>query len=421
MADLLVLTGNCQAQYLAAVLDGLAGAQAIYYGVGYGTVPSFEGRLSWSLYGARFRGVVKEARARGDRIMLIEQRTPVADPPDLKLDPAFTVAFPHLICYALYPAEFCRDHGLPTAPNPRRLWSLDLNNMAKGQERSAFTIDIAGYCEEHFRKEVLFNTPGHPTGPLNALLVHGVLVQLASFDPRYGGSDLAERVRRHEGVNWVTSHPVAPDVEEKLDLDWGKSYHDFCRLIRACWTEQALGDEIPVLIARVEQTYAQDSIYWFWAAAIWWQRRNSEAAIQASRIGLGLSPGHGQYWLGLQTRLLQSGFGLQAESLLDEVRRVFGNRFEADAVLATLYNNLGRYHEALPLAINHFYNYGYNPEPLQPIAHALTELGRFDEIHNYARMTMAHYPGKTGQVEQILAPYAERVSSFEAVQARAVS
>jgi len=408
MSDLLVFVGNCQAQYLAAVLDGLAGARAIYYGVGYGAAPSFEGLLSRSLHGDGFRRVVGEARARGDRVVVVEQRHMLAPSLDLGLEPSFTAAFPHVICYALFPAEFCRDHGLARAPRTRRLFELDLHRMAKVQKSAGYATDIAGFIESRLPREVLFTTPGHLTGTLSALVLEGLLDQLAGFDARYGGSDLVERIRHHEGMNWVTSHPIDAAVQEQLGLDWGEPYRDFCRLVGALWNEKALGDDIPDLIARNRDRYADNTIYWFCAAAHWWQRGDVAPALDASRECVRLQPGHGGMWLGLQTRLFQSGHRAEADAVLDEVRQIFGDRFELDGVLAALLNNVARYEQALPHAVNHFRNMVYHPEYLAPLAEALSRLGRFDEMAKHRNTAEAHYPDLIPRIEQIIAPLAQQ-------------
>lgn len=390
---------------MAAIFDGLNGAQAIYVGVGYGFIPNFGCRLTRNLVGERLREGLAAAQERGDRIVTVQQVTSVVQPMDLGLTPALACNFPNLGLHALSPVEFCAFYGTDEAPAPDRIFEIDLGQMMRSQRKAGFSVDVAGYIEQNFRREILFNTPGHPGGVLGALLTEGVLDQLQALDPAYADPSLVQAVRAHEGINFMSSMPLPLDVVESLKLDWTGPDAELARLLALAQTDDLATDHSAELIRSLRGTFEDNTQFWRVAAAVHAARHESKERLEALRRLVDLNPGSSYFWTELSTALRQAGEVDPADRLSDDVDQFYGDRMERDYILTGLHNVAGRHEEALEHATKYFDGSGAWYFALLGVIPTLALLGRRDEIESYAERARAAWPTRIGQIDHAVATY----------------
>lgn len=265
------VTGNCQAQYLASAFSSVPGCSAIAVGRRFGFDPMVGDLKPIYCDPKVFPTRLRESRDAGQRVVLLEQVTPVAALRDMSdiddVELAAHVRFPNAQSGALWPGKILPDDLIDTKPG--RVLSMDLAGMRQAQKKADFPIDIAGFVKSEFVRQPLFLTYNHPTGVLLAEIMKGILQQLGDVVSESERSRLVTLLAASAGIDNINHHPVDPARAEALGFDW-----------------------------------QNDAVYQsWWAAQNAWKAKDHDATLAAVDDGLRIQPRH-PYLLNLKSHTL---------------------------------------------------------------------------------------------------------------------
>ena len=132
------------------------------------------------------------------------------------------VLFPHVQCQSLWPERFVRDDILDKVKGDR-LFAQDLAVLKRTQEKAEFPEDLRAFVAERSISEALFYNWGHPTGPLLAKILSGIIKQLDGIISNSDAFRLIEMIEHSGGIDNITSHPVSPQRVESIGFNWART------------------------------------------------------------------------------------------------------------------------------------------------------------------------------------------------------
>lgn len=325
------LDGNCQGQFLAAVLNATGTAEAYFVGGDLGFVPSYNRQPCHYIDEAQAVTLITKARDSGRTIVQGTQASPLSDGRDTSYTTLVSrvVRYPHLQCFAQAPEEFEKRYQRRRSPS--KILALDLGTIGVCQKRAASKLDFAAFIEEHGRSRPLFHTPLHPGGELGAMLYADFARQLCPDDEALI-AHVQGRLASREGINFTTDHPVPASVLDDLGFDWGSQYTLYTEALYQAregrWTE-LLNDHGRLLSKFPHETQILAAL--------------ARAAIQSGECGLAyclidelldLSPGHIHYWLMAFSFYRSQGDERSVIATVDRAKAFFGTQRQFSHLLA---------------------------------------------------------------------------------------
>lgn len=276
--------GNCQGQFISSALATLSGWETFAIGRRFGFDPIVGGRKPQYAPSGALWPLVQEAKRAGRICILLEQVTPMAPKRDYGAKKALLdqlILFPHVQCQSLWPERFIRS-DIISEVGGARLFAQDLAVIKRTQQKADFLEGLRSFVAERSVSEALFYNWGHPTGPLLAKILSGILKRLDGIVTDEEACHLKEMVEVSGGIDNITSHPVSPERVNSTGFAWGST-----------------------------QAYEQ----WF-AALGHYRDRDFENATIAARASLKSEPMNGFVW-GLL------GQSLERSSAMDEAEGAF--------------------------------------------------------------------------------------------------
>lgn len=248
------VTGNCQAMFVASALGTIPGFQAGCFGKEVRHNP-VDGYSAETYATEALAEVIAARKAEGFHVLLVEQtwhRFDVIDPATIGgVDGV--VRFPFVHHYGLWPqAAIVERAGLAAAA--ARMLRADRDALRANDAKS--DVKMLDFFDAHYRTEVLYDTPLHPSPIMLAELVR----QVASAPAFEGlGVDVAavtERVARSRGLNTVFNHPIDASIAEALGCEWATrpTYMAY----RACAAAMDSRD-YPLAIRLIDAFLAEDA------------------------------------------------------------------------------------------------------------------------------------------------------------------
>lgn len=223
---LVIVLGNCQAHYLAAILAAQGLGLVCIVGQPFGFHPVHRGVRPLFIETGQLDGLAAAARANGRQVVILEQTSPVHP----GLDPAVAtladrvIGFPHLEAQALWPHLSGAEHR-HDPQRIRRRWALDLAAMRRSEAKAGWNGALCDFIEQSHADLLLFPTFNHPGAHLMSRLHAGLCDRLEAD----GGLDPVARARAGSdiwaagGLSFMFDHPVHPAVIEALDLRWARA------------------------------------------------------------------------------------------------------------------------------------------------------------------------------------------------------
>lgn len=223
---LILIYGNCQGHYLAAVLAAQGLGMVCVVGDPYGFYPEVRGIrppfISWE----EAAWLATYAKAEGRQVALLEQTAPLLP----GLDPwahglaGLVVRFPYLELRA-YWHPWLSKVGDPFDPDRiRRQFEFDLAAMRRSEAGAGWNSDLTDHLVATHRQVPLFYTSNHPTADLFQRLHARICTDLAGqapLDPvmsEWAQSEIAAM----GGLGFICEHPLHDAVIDALDLQWAR-------------------------------------------------------------------------------------------------------------------------------------------------------------------------------------------------------
>ena len=223
--DLVIVTGNCQAHYLAATLAAQGAGLVCVVGRPFGFMPQARGVSPFFAGQEHVEAIVARFKAEGHAITLVEQTSPVSEGaprPWLDFIDAH-VRFPHIELQSLWP------HLSPSekAYEPdriRRRWALDLAALRRSEEKAGWDTGLTDYIEASLTSVMLMHTFNHPAGEIMGWL-HGRVSRDLGLDQGQRQASferIAAEIRADRGISFMTDNPLRQQVIDALELSWAR-------------------------------------------------------------------------------------------------------------------------------------------------------------------------------------------------------
>ena len=151
------VTGNCQAMFVACVLNTLPNAEATFFAGPYREV-RFEGQSAATAPAAALAETLAQRKAAGARVVFCEQTSPIASPIELGVEVDAVVRFPNLQALALWP-EAQYDAAQIARVGHARLHRIDIVGNAASAAKAEMSLQA--FIAEHFQDRILFDSPRH--------------------------------------------------------------------------------------------------------------------------------------------------------------------------------------------------------------------------------------------------------------------
>ena len=334
---IVLISGNCQAQFLAAAVRYSDVAEAYYIGGDWQFLQSYRGCFAAVLPPDTIPQWVSERRDEGRRVILAVQNGPLVSPAfALKIDPSVAhscIRFPALSQWAMSRERFLHKFRAPYTVE--RMYELDMEANETAQVKSDFPIDAAGIVDKESRTRPLFNTTNHPGGFVYSLLLFGLAELL---DPETDCSELravGEACADEEILNYQTDHPVDPEIRRALGWEWGREYELFSKMLRA--TAEARWNDLERDLPEYGRLFSANTQFWRCRARLGLARRSDEIAIPALDKIIDLCPGVPGPWLLYAQHIVRTKGRSGLGSLLERA----GVRLANTPVLGALQARMG--------------------------------------------------------------------------------
>lgn len=274
--------GNCQGQFIASALAGLPGWEAFAIGRRFGFDPVVSDKKPQYAALKEFWPLVHEASLANRYCLILEQVTPQAPLRQYGVREKLIsqkVLFPHVQCQSLWPSRYFEPDMIDQL-QPKRLLAHDLASIKKAQTKADFPVNVRDYVAEHFSTRSLFHTWGHPTGPLLAKILGGILEQIGGLVSPDQRDDLIHLVEQSNGIDNISHHPIDRAWLRDGGFEWG-DYDDYAR-----WTD----------------------------AVALFKSRDYTGAVAAAKASLNAQPNNAHVHALLGQALERTGEGLLAET-----------------------------------------------------------------------------------------------------------
>lgn len=338
-----VFRGNCQAQHLAAILEGAGFCTTYLEGQDYGFIPSFRGTLTRYVDLPQALEILRTAREAGRPAILAQQTTPLVDADESDYAPLVDriVRFPFLqFTYAAKKQFYEPNFVMKRLP---RLCQADLDMIFVSQGKAGTPLDFAHYISLNQAKTPLFHATTHPNGVLTSMLFRVVADQILGSDMP-GVAEVEQELKLGEGINFTNDTYLPPEAREILGFSWPAWYDLYSTLLdagdRADWQwiednlepcrEQFWNDtlfifnEVRFLLARsraaearpvMERLLAKEpGCSWFWHVALELEavheRDNVPIVFRRAEETMGATPIGPEIMAKMRVRASELGFQL---------------------------------------------------------------------------------------------------------------
>ena len=248
---LVVVWGNCQAHYLAAVLAAQGIGLVCVVGQPFGFMPEHRGVRPFFLDADAAIALIQETRAAGREVIYVEQAGPmsVGISKELRALADGQVFFPHVEMQVFWLAGLARSKARLEPDQIRRRLELDLAGVRRADTRAGWDGDLADWIAQSCRTQRLFHTFNHPRGEIMARLHAGICQRLAAFGALSPAAVAGTRedILAEDGVSFISELPIDGAVVEALDLSWARE--GWYGLTRTAWSAAQQGDYFRALEA----------------------------------------------------------------------------------------------------------------------------------------------------------------------------
>ena len=223
---LVLVYGNCQAHWLAGVLNAQGIGLVAIVGEPFGFYPDQRGMRPSFVKPSDVVDLTARARAAGRQVAILEQTSPI----NSGLPGATTkladqvVRFPHLEVRA-YWHPWLTKVGDGFAPERiRRQFAFDLAAMRRSEERARLPGVFSDHIEQTHTSDLLFNTLNHPGADLMLRLHQRICGRLGTCGNLDNPARLRSRVdiRAQNGIGFIMEHPLHDAVIDALELEWAR-------------------------------------------------------------------------------------------------------------------------------------------------------------------------------------------------------
>jgi hypothetical protein len=382
---LIVFDGNCQSQHLAAIFRGAGVAETFAIGGDLGFVPSFRSTACRYTTSEDAEARIRQAKADGRLTLQVTQSSPMSDGQEFSYTSAVdgVVRFPHTQFYAVKPDLFAATFRV--RPSVQRMYDMDLRAIATCQKRAGSGTDFSELLATLAKTSPPFHSETHPGGIFTAEMVMDIgrrmpLPDLARLE------DAAAQLRRTEGINHVTYHPVDAEILDELGFDWGDSYRMFRQMLI-----YASRENWAAIIGRYPQyleTCAEDSQFWQISARAFAHAEMRDEAAHAFGKLLERTPGSLHSWLLAIYFHLDAGERDQAEALMARAFDFYQGQRGYSQLMAFVMLRMSNLQEAETHAREYLANTPDRSEGVLPLVKVLGVSGRTEEARNIFLMSV---------------------------------
>lgn len=224
---LILVYGNCQAHWLAGVLNAQGLGLVCIVGEPFGFYPEQAGLRPLFAPPSAVVELADRARAAGREVIVLEQTSPLQDvmPPAARKMADRIVRFPHLELRS-YWHPWLSKVGDGFAPERiRRQLAFDLAAIRRSEAKANMVGLFSDFIETTHKRTLLFNTINHPGSDLMQLLHQRVCGRLAATGDGHRAARVRARqsIRQQRGIGFIMEHPLHDAVINALDLEWARS------------------------------------------------------------------------------------------------------------------------------------------------------------------------------------------------------
>lgn len=269
---LILVYGNCQAQWLGGVLQAQGLGLVCIVGQAFGFYPEQNGLRPMFVADGEVKELTERARAAGRAVIMLEQTSPMNEtlkPKHRKLADR-VVRFPHLEMRS-YWHPWLTKVGNGFAPERiKRQFTFDMAAIRKSESRAGWDTELSDHIEAMHGQALMFHTLNHPSGDLMARIHKRICKKIGSRKDPLDRKALGQAKRtivQQDGLHFIMEHPLHDAVIDALELNWARTgwYADWQKGYFAAGAgqhkkarqllEQALSD--PGCDPHVNYTYGQ--------------------------------------------------------------------------------------------------------------------------------------------------------------------
>jgi hypothetical protein len=223
---LVVFYGNCHAHYLAGIFAAQGVGLVCIVGAPFGFVAESRGLRSAYIDAAAVTDVVACARAVGQKVVFVEQSSPVHEgmPVEETRLADVLIRFPHVETQAYWP-HLSTAEGRFSIDRIRRRWDFDIAALRRSEAKAGWNSSLSDFIEQTHQSALLFNTFNHPAAGVMSRLHRRISDELEQAGPM--DATLTTRasadIDAERGISFMLDHPLARTVVEALKLKWAES------------------------------------------------------------------------------------------------------------------------------------------------------------------------------------------------------
>lgn len=224
---LILVYGNCQAHWLAGVLEAQGLGLVCIVGRPYGFYPRQRGLEPQFVDESEVPDLAGRARAAGRQVAILEQTSPInAGLPRATIRLADQVVrFPHLEVRAYWHPWLTKVGDGFDPDRIRRQFAFDLAAMRRSEAKARLEGQFSDLIEQTHRQTLHFNTLNHPGAELMIGLhnrVCGRLRTKGALD-KTALAQARRDIRAGNGIRFIMEHPLHDAVIDALELEWART------------------------------------------------------------------------------------------------------------------------------------------------------------------------------------------------------
>lgn len=224
---LILVYGNCQAHWLAGVLNAQGAGLTCIVGEPFGFYPVQRGLSPLFVKAGEVATLARRAQAAGRPVVILEQTSPMNEPlkPRLRKLADRVIRFPHLELRAYWHPWLTRVGDGFAPERIRRQLAFDLAAMRRSEAKAGWTSEISDRIESAHARALMFHTLNHPAGDLMARVHKRICKKLGSVGQPLDRSAQIRAKReivQQDGLHFIMEHPLHDAVIDALELEWAR-------------------------------------------------------------------------------------------------------------------------------------------------------------------------------------------------------
>ena len=224
---LILVYGNCQAHWLAGLLNAQGAGLVVIVGAPFGFYPDQGGLRPLFADESAVAGLAERASGAGREVVVLEQTSPLQDilPAKVRKRADRVIRFPHLELRS-YWHPWLTKVGDGFAPERiKRQFAFDLAAIRRSEAKAKMVGLFSDFIETTHKRTLLFNTVNHPGSDLMQLLHQRVCARLAITGDGHRAARVRARqaIRQQRGIGFIMEHPLHDAVIDALDLEWARN------------------------------------------------------------------------------------------------------------------------------------------------------------------------------------------------------